>query len=139
MSVYEIMNTYNTWGTQEALAAQREDYDLISMVILRLGKPEYENVDDVFRILNALLYQRTEKAYDVIKEYVDFSDALNREVENMFSFGKMIHEDGKEVGRQEVMRSMCENGFSLDVIAKIMKLPLEQVQEILQSSMIPMR
>ena len=104
ISVYEIANTKNI-GIDKT---EKSSYDLMTMVIVRLGEPEYRGNDgdegyDLLRFLNVLMYPHKEDFMDVMKEYIDFSDneELWKEVTDMGGLGQSILEEGLEYGIEE--------------------------------------
>jgi predicted transposase/invertase (TIGR01784 family) len=126
-------------------------YDLLTAVMICLGKPDNDKNGDILRLLDILLSTDTapDKKKQILRDDYDIpmTHDLERKVSFMCNLSKGVEEKGIRKGiqqgslkkEQEVIQSMCDNGFSLDVIAKVMKLPLEQVQEVLQNSCVPMQ
>lgn len=74
----------------------------MTMVIVRLGEPEYcgnegDEGYELLRFLNVLMYPHKEDFMDVMKKYIDFSDneELWKEVTDMGGLGQSILEEGK--------------------------------------------
>jgi len=145
MSIFELSNTCNS----QEMVLRKEDHDLMTMVIIRLGNPKEDSVGDIFRILNALFYPRIERSYEILKDYVDFSKTLTQEVKNMSGLGESVFwegvEEGKERGieqgieqgrekeKEEMVMSMHQNGIPIKDIAKIARITDEKVEEIINS------
>ena len=145
MSIFELANT---WNSQDMML-EKEDHDLMAMVIIRLGNPKEDNVEDIFRILNALFYPREEKSYEILKDYVDFSESLTQEVKNMSGLGESVFwegveegmeqgieqgiEQGREKEKEELVMSMYQNGIPIKDIAKIAGITAEKINGIINS------
>ena len=104
ISVYEMANTKNI-GIDRT---EKASYDLLTMVIVRLGEPEYHGSEsdegyDLLRFLNVLMYPHKEDFMDVMKTYIDFSDneELWKEVTDMGGLGQSILEEGLEYGMEQ--------------------------------------
>ena len=114
VSFYEIANTKNIGDC----TVNKKDFDLIKLVIIRLGDKVY-NVswiiepslgfyyrgeesegDRLLRFLNAIMYPHEEDFMDTVSEYIDFSanKELWKETGGMFSLGQCIWEDGRKAG-----------------------------------------
>lgn len=80
----------------------------MTMVIVRLGEPEYcgnegDEGYELLRFLNVLMYPHKEDFMDVMKKYIDFSDneELWKEVTDMGGLGQSILEEGLEHGIEQ--------------------------------------
>jgi hypothetical protein len=82
---------------------KKEDYDLLELVIIRLGHENCPTSDDLFEFLNAVLYPRKKDFIDTVQKYIDFSDNEElQEVTQMHGLGMSILMDGYREG--------CEDG-----------------------------
>lgn len=97
----------NLWNTGENITS-REDYDLITLVVIKLGNPQYTGTKDdegyeLLRFLNALMYPHKDDFLDVAAEYIDFSDneELWKEITHMGGLGQSILEEGIEQGIEQ--------------------------------------
>ncbi len=104
ISVYEMSNTKHT-GLH---TAAKEDYDLMTLVIIKLGGRVYNGKKGdegygLLRFLNALMYPHNDNFLNTISEYIDFSgnEELWKEAENVNGLGQSILEEGREEGREE--------------------------------------
>ena len=141
MSFYEITNTKNIGDC----SVSKKDYDLMKLVIIRLGDKVY-NVSWIIgpslgsyyrdegsegyrllRFLNAIMYPHAEDFMDTISEYIDFSvnEELWKETNGMFSLGQCILEDGKKEGMEKGMRALIMDNLEEHI-------PVERIIEKLQ-------
>jgi hypothetical protein len=123
VSVYEFANTRNS----NSIETNPDDYDLMTMVILRLGNLESDQ-EEIIEFLNALFVDRD---YEVLKKYIDFSKSLMQEVKKMSGLGESIFIEGREAEKAEIALSMYEKGFPLNQIAEILKTTSEKIEEII--------
>lgn len=82
---------------------QEEDYDLLELVIVRLGSSEYpEGKTDLFQFLTALFYPQKSDIRKIVGQYIDFETnlALEKEVTQMIGLGQSILEEGIAEGRE---------------------------------------
>ena len=83
------------------------DYDLLHLVIIRLGASEYPGMEfDLFRFLTALFYPHKPGFRKVIENYIDFSgnEELKEEVGRMGGLGESILEEGRLEGHAAGLR-----------------------------------
>jgi len=97
ISFIEMCNTKN-YGSCHP---DRKNYDLLTMVIIRLGDDVYSGMPenpghDVLKFLHAVMYPHKEDFLDTVKEYVDFSqnEKLWQEVDKMSGPGASILLEG---------------------------------------------
>jgi hypothetical protein len=133
MSVYGVANLWNS----RDIELNEGDYDLMALVVLRLGNPQEECREDIFRILNALFYPRSKKAYEVLDEYIDFSETLKMEVKKMVGLGESIlregFEQGIEQGIGQIVLYMLKKGNSISEIVEYTGITAEEVERIVNS------
>lgn len=118
ISFYEMTNTKNI-GNCSVL---REDFDLIKLVIIRLGNKVYNGDKEgegyrLLHFLNLLMYPHKNDFMESISDYIDFSgnEELWREKEHMFSLGQCILEEGREEGRKEGIQALIMSNLELNV------------------------
>jgi hypothetical protein len=104
------------------------DYDLQTLIIIRLGSENYEcTANDLFHFLTLLFYPQKPDFSEQIKKYIDFSQNLEllKEVEYMGGLGQSILEEG------------VERGSGLKLISQTRKklvkhIPVESCAEMLE-------
>ena len=91
VSFYEMTNTKNI-GT---CITKKEDYDLLTLVIIRLGKKEYNGEEkdegyDLLRFLNTIMYPHGDDFMEIVSDYIDFSQnsELSEEVKKVMGIGQ---------------------------------------------------
>ena len=147
ISFYKIVNTKNIGENP----AREEDYDLMTLVIIRLGSPRYERKqgdegDELFRFLNLVMYPHKKDFMKDLSEYIDFSEneELWKEVPPMEGLGLAVYEDGlrdgleqgHESGRAEGIAALVQDHLEEQVprektLAKLQKLfglPFEEAE-----------
>ena len=104
ISTYEMSNTKNTGR----YVPEKATYDLLTMVIVRLGEAEYHGGEsdegyEVLRFLNMLMYPHRKDFMKVMSEYIDFSEnkELWEEVARMNGLGQSVLEEGIEQGIEQ--------------------------------------
>ena len=133
----ELRNTVSTfffandWNSGD-IGLNLDDHDLMGMVIVRLGNPGEESGQHIVRIMNSLLCTRGGKDYEIINEYVDFSETLKKEVEKVMGIAESNYLYGKEDEKKEVAITMHKKGYPIKEIASIIGLPTEKVKEVVK-------
>lgn len=119
ISFVEMCNTKNYGNCHP----DKKDYDLLTLVIIRLGDDIYNEVKgelghDVLKFLHAVIYPHKEDFLKTVKENIDFSQnqKLWQEVDKMSGLGMSILLEGE--ARGEAYGE--EKG--VDLSAKIFKL-----------------
>ncbi len=99
ISYYQIENSGN-YGTCHP---QRENYDLLSLIIIRLGKAQCPLEEGVLEFLSAIFYPHKKDFLDTVQKYIDFSQnkELMEEVSHMSGLGASILEEGLEQGIEQ--------------------------------------
>ena len=99
VSFYEMTNTKNIGNC----ITKKEDYDLLKLVIIRLGKKEYNGEEkdegyDLLRFLNTIMYPHGDNFMEVVSDYIDFSQSreLSEEVKKVMGIGQIMLETGIE-------------------------------------------
>jgi hypothetical protein len=129
VSLYEMSNT---WNSRRGLRIKKEDYDLMSLVVVRLGNSEEDSDEHIVRFLNALLHTRSKASYKTIEEYVDFSDSLKTEVKKVMSISELNERYGAERREKEIVINMHDEGLTAEQIAKYLKTTTKKVEKIIK-------
>lgn len=82
---------------------KREDYDLLQLIIIRLGNRDYQcEGQDLLEFLTAIFYPHSPGFRKKISKYIDVDSCLKEEEANhMFRLSECIYQDGREEGREE--------------------------------------
>ncbi|MCI8484470.1 MAG: hypothetical protein HFH41_09035 [Lachnospiraceae bacterium] len=109
ISYYEMQNVQNSGECRP----RKEDYDLLSLVIIRLGSPECPKKDDLLEFLSAIFYPHKKDFLDTVQKYIDFShnEELKKEVSYMDGLGMSILEQGIERGIEQGIERGIEQGI----------------------------
>lgn len=128
ISFYEMANTRNV-----GRAAAGKNYDLMTVVVIRLGKGEYNGREgdegyELLRFLNTVMYPHKGDFMDTMSEYIDFSgnEELWQEVEQMSGLGQSILEEGIEQGIERgiealVLDNLEEQASRERILTKLQK------------------
>lgn len=134
-SIYRFLNVKNIGHC----ITLEENYDLMEMIIIRLGEADDVEMNSLIRFLNAIFLPRKADFMNTMKDYIDFTenDSLKQEVESMTGWGRYIYEDGKQDGKQEgeikgKIIARYEDGMELEKIAARMELTVEEVKAVLK-------
>ena len=94
VSYYGFANTLNIGN----ITVNPASYDLMGLILIRLGPKITEGVIDIIRFLHGLFYDMEE-----LKNYIDFSqnEEFKRELMNMAITGDHLIELGREQGREQ--------------------------------------
>ncbi len=115
------MCNYKTIGT----AAMREaDYDLMELVVVRLGSSDCpQEKEELFQFLTALFYPHRADFRERMERYIDFGSnpELEKEVADMTGLGWSILEEGRTKGKAEDI---------LDLLADLGSIPAELSRRI---------
>lgn len=132
ISYYSIENTENFRNC----LPKKEDYDLLTLIIIRLGDPICPQTDHVLEFLNALFYPHKKDFLDTVQKYIDFSlnEELKREVDVMSGLGMSILEEGRIEGRMEGreqaaienVKMLFKNGASMELVMSSIQILSEQ-------------
>lgn len=106
------------------------NYDLLSIIMLCLGRPDGENYDGILRLLDVLLSNENseaEKRKILEEEYdIEMTRTMEREVSAMCNLSKGVREKGRAEG--------MTNGFltSIKNLVKNMGVSAEQAMSVLE-------
>jgi len=129
MSFYQMKNTRNVGSC----SPQKENYDLLTLVIIRLGSENYKNdAEDLFHFLTLLLYPQKKDFPKQIGKYIDFSHNLEllKEVRYMDGLGQSVWEEGIAHGRKEIIANMLKSGLSETDIIKFTGCTQNELDEL---------
>ena len=109
ISFYKMVNYRNIGQCNP----REEDYDLLHLVIIRLGEEEYREKEDeksLFEFLTALFYPHKKDFRKTVSKYIDVESELSlaQEVKAMDGLGMSILAEGYERGiEQGIERGIC--------------------------------
>lgn len=126
ISCYEMENNRNFGKCHP----KKEDYDLLNLIIIRLGSPECSAGEGILEFLNAIFYPHKKNFLDTVQKYIDFShnEELLEEVSHMSGLGMSILEEGMEKGIEKGMEKGRANQLVISVtnLMKSLSLSLEE-------------
>lgn len=103
-----------------------QNYDLLTVVMLCLGRPEGENYGHVLKLLNVLLSNETgllEKQRILEEDFdIPMTEKLEREVSEMCNLSKGVEERGIQKGRMEGMKKGHAQGVRENTLRSIKSL-----------------
>lgn len=120
---------------------EKESYDLMRVVVLRLGRHGEKSGDNAIRLLSKMFsVERTyeEKLMALTDEFqISVTKKISREVLNMCNLSTGVYNKGVAEGRMEQARETAyelydEDGFSPEKIAKRLKVSVETVEKWLK-------
>lgn len=143
ISYYEMENSRNIGNC----LTRKEDYDLLSLVIIRLGNPECvskEGKEGILEFLSAIFYPHKKDFLDTVQKYIDFSqnEELWKEVSHMSGLGMSILQEGIQEGIEKGIQEGMEKGMqegranqlilNVSNLRKTMNLSLEDACRVLK-------
>jgi len=138
ITCYEI-NERNIVGK---VTEKKENYDLLSVVMIYLGKAGDEQDSNVLNLLNRLFSEdvgNEEKLAMLVEEYgIERTDKLKREVMEMCNLSQGVEDRGIAIGinqgikqsRIEMAKQLLEKNMTIDFILDVTKLPREAVEAL---------
>lgn len=97
ISFYRFLNDLNIGNCHP----RKEDYDLMELVLLRLGNPKRAtDQPGALDFLNLILNPHEKGFREKLSKYIDFENCLKEEESQMFSLGECIYEDGVRDGKE---------------------------------------
>ena len=113
-----------------------ENYDLMELVIIRLGEPEEECTQDVIEFLNLLFYPHKSDFKRKISRFIPGENEIMKEAEDMTGLGESIYAEGYEVGVSEGISQGIEQNIrilrELNISEDVIK---EKIMETFQLSL----
>ncbi len=127
ISFYEIRNTGNIGSCRP----KRDDYDLMQLILIRLGDPDYESEgQDVLEFLSAIFYPHRKGFRKKISKYIDLDSCLQKEAgDGMFNLNEWFYQDGLEAGLAQGIGQGIE-AFILDNLEE--QIPEQRIIQKLQ-------
>lgn len=131
-------NTINRYSVQEencvgAIKEQKEDYDLLTTVLICLGKTKDNDAKGILKLLDILLLaemKADEKQRILGEEFgIPMTEVLEGKVENMCNLSDGVMQRGEERGRIEGKRE--ERLASIKSLMEKLKLTVEQAMDAL--------
>lgn len=118
ISFYQMSNTRNVGDC----CPNAEDYDLLTLVIIRLGSDQYDkNANDLFHFLTLLFYPQKPDFMEQMGNYINFEQNLKlcEEVRYMDGLGESILEEGRRLERAQVINNLLQKGMSEQQISEL--------------------
>ena len=113
-----------------------EDYDLLTVIIIRLGKETEEK--GIFDYLKGLFTGDIKR----IQRYshIEWSEPFQEEASKMTGFGDMIYERGIQQGIQQgchegMILGALMSGKTPEEVSKMLNLPLEEIKKVQEQQM----
>ena len=105
-----------------------EDYDLLTVIIIRLGKETEEK--GIFDYLKGLFTGDIKR----IQRYshIEWSEPFQEEASKMTGFGDMIYEKGIQKG---IILGALMSGKTPEEVSKMLNLPLEEIKKVQEQQM----
>ena len=119
---------------------QKEDYDLMEVVILNLGDARTESEYKILDLLNTLFSQEItpDEKKEILNQKFDIATTaeLESEVQGMCNLGSAIENKGKEIGRaegreeqaKETAIRMSKKGLPVEMIADAIGFSIDEVK-----------
>jgi len=130
ITCYEI-NERNIVGK---VTEKKENYDLLSVVMIYLGKAGDEQESDVLNLLNRLFsgdVGKEEKLIMLEEEYgIVRTDKLKREVTNMCNLSQGVEDRGIEKGKIEIAKKLISMNFKLEEIVEATGFRMFEVEQL---------
>ena len=139
ITAYE-MNERNIIGN---VKEKKENYDLLTVVMVHLGKAKSKQKSDLLNLLNRLFSEeiRAKEKLEILeKEYnISPNEDFEREVVQMCNWSKTVEDKGIAAGieqgieqgrvkeRIEMARKLILKGMPLAEISELMEIPIEQL------------
>ena len=115
---------------------QKEDYDLLQLIIIRLGDKEYESdKEDILEFLSTIFYPHGEGFRKKISKYIDLDTNIEAlaEVNSMSGLGQSIYQEGLEDGIERGIEQGIEQGVKVFILDNLEeKVPETRILEKLQ-------
>ena len=106
-----------------------KNYDLLSIIMLCLGRPDGENYDGVLRMLDVLLSNETSET-EKRRILQDDSQAMEREVSVMCNLSKGVREMGRADGILSAIKNLVKNmGVSVEQAMSVLEIPEAERQK----------
>ncbi len=112
---------------------QKENYDLMSVVVMRLGRKGENSADDAIRLLSKLFSTELgyEKKLGTLQDefHISVTKEINKEVLDVCNLSTGVLKKGEMQKAKEMAISLNELGVSVDKIATAAKVSVATVQK----------
>mgnify|MGYP006916070277 CR=1 FL=1 len=145
MSVDEdVANTITEYSIEEKnivgkVKGDKKDYDLLSVILLRLGNADQAEGKPILRLLDVLLSseKRPDEKKDILEKDFDIpmTMTMSKEVQSMCNLGEGIFEKAYERAEKEKAKAIAVNLISEgdlpdEKIAKVTGLSMQEIMEL---------
>lgn len=118
---------------------ETENYDLLSVVIICLGKPDTENYKGILKFMEVLLSSTrsgSEKKKIFEEEFgIAMSEELEREVLEVCNLSQGIRAEGIEIGEMRMLVKQVRKGrVTIEEAAEDAKMTVEQFKKIMEQT-----
>ncbi len=113
----------------------KEDYDLLTSIIIRLPKDPNKQKSSLVRFLTYLLtnkYSASEKKRILSEEYGIKKQEIDERIDKMASLGAEIREEGRQEAKREMIINFYKLGIDTRTIADGVKLDEQKVIDIIK-------
>lgn len=135
-------NTINRYVIQEEnlignVTEKRENYDLLTAVIICLGNPGDAGCTGVLKLLSVLLSseKKPEEKKRILQDdfCITMTRKLEREVTQMCNLSEGVFAKGEAKGEAKVIRNMYKKGYALEQIADVTEKTIEEVKAVIDA------
>jgi len=144
-------NTIASYDVNETIIAgnvreKKADYDLLSIVMICLGRPKDEQQPNILKMLNTLLSKEVRAAEKIEFLETEFkipaTENLKKDVETMCNLSEGIEQEGIRKGMETGIKTgmkkgdfnrakkMLEDGLSLDFIKRYTDLSVGEIKKL---------
>ena len=117
---------------------ETENYDLMSVVMICLGKPGTENHKGILKFMEVLLSStRSGSEKKILKEEfgIAMSEELEREVLEVCNLSQGVRQEGIEIGEIRMLVQLVREGdLSLERAATKAKMTVEQFKKVMEDT-----
>ena len=117
---------------------KRENYDLMTILLLCLGSAKDETENRALELLNVLLSaeEKPEQKLRVLEHdfQIPVSQQFDKEVSQMCNLSQGILERGREEEKRETAITLFKMGMSIEKIAEAVRASINLVQEWISGS-----
>ena len=117
---------------------ETENYDLMSVVMICLGKPRTENHKGILKFMEVLLSStRSGSEKKILKEEfgIAMSEELEREVLEVCNLSQGVRQEGIEIGEIRMLVQLVREGdLSLERAATKAKMTVEQFKKVMEDT-----
>ena len=137
MSVDEdVANTITEYSIEEKntvgkVKGDKKDYDLLSVILLRLGNADQAKSQPILRLLDVLLSseKQPDEKKDILEKDFDIPMTMSKEVQSMCNLGEGIYERAEKEKAVAVAKKMLELGKNTpEEIAAVSGLSIEEIE-----------